>query len=184
MYLYKKYYIRNSLNEADKQIKVTVPKALKDRVVIDNKKVRYITQEVAYWRKANQIHNWFVNNVIGGDDEDNGGDHYVTRKQLVELYETCKKVVEGSKLVAGKIKNGQTYNHMTKGWDDIMVDGAYIEDHKLAEELLPATDGFFFGSTDYDQYYIADLTDTMEMLRPVLYETPDDEGDYYYSANW
>jgi hypothetical protein len=48
--------------------------------------------KVGYWRKANQIHNWFVNEVQDG--EDNCAQYYVTREQLQELLQTCKDVKE------------------------------------------------------------------------------------------
>ena len=32
-----------------------------------------------------------------------------------------------------------------------------LENHELAEELLPTVSGFFFGSTDYDEWYFEDV---------------------------
>ena len=46
----------------------------------------------AYWRKANQIHNWFVTNVQGG--EDNCGEYYVPQDKLIELLAICKHSLE------------------------------------------------------------------------------------------
>jgi len=63
-----------------------------------------------------------------------------------------------------------------------MEDGKYIKDSKKAIELLPTQEGFFFGSTDYDQYYYEDLIYTQKMLTAELKE--DDDATYYYSANW
>ena len=45
----------------------------------------------AYWRKANQIHAWFVKNVQGG--EDNCGEYYVSHEKLKELRETCRQAI-------------------------------------------------------------------------------------------
>ena len=45
----------------------------------------------AYWRKANQIHAWFVDNVQGG--EDNCGEYYVSREKLEELLTTCQQAL-------------------------------------------------------------------------------------------
>ena len=45
----------------------------------------------AYWRKSNQIHKWFVDNVQGG--EDNCGEYYVSQDKLKELRETCRQAV-------------------------------------------------------------------------------------------
>jgi hypothetical protein len=48
--------------------------------------------EVAYWRKANAIHNWFVDSVQGGKDD---CDRYpVTREQLKALIRDCKSVLD------------------------------------------------------------------------------------------
>lgn len=46
---------------------------------------------MGYWRKANQIHAWFVKNVQNG--EDNCGSYYVAREQLEELKELCINVL-------------------------------------------------------------------------------------------
>ena len=46
---------------------------------------------VAYWRKANAIHEWFVKNVQDGRDECQ--EAYVTREQLRELIELCKQII-------------------------------------------------------------------------------------------
>lgn len=42
----------------------------------------------AYWRKANQIHNWFVNNVQQGEDD--CGEYYVSHEKLEALREACR----------------------------------------------------------------------------------------------
>ncbi len=50
-----------------------------------------VSINVAYWRKANQIHKWFVDNVQGG--EDNCGEYYVSREKLKELLTTCRQAL-------------------------------------------------------------------------------------------
>ena len=45
----------------------------------------------AYWRKSNQIHNWFVQNVQRGQDD--CGEYYVSHEKLEELRELCRKVL-------------------------------------------------------------------------------------------
>lgn len=49
-------------------------------------------QEVAYWRKANQIHAWFVDNVQGGVDECE--QFPVTRPQLETLRQLCMEALD------------------------------------------------------------------------------------------
>ena len=44
--------------------------------------------EVMYWRKANAIHKWFVDNVQGGEDDCR--EYPVSNDQLIELRDTCK----------------------------------------------------------------------------------------------
>ena len=46
-----------------------------------------VSVNVCYWRKSNQIHNWFVNNVQGG--EDNCQEYYVSNTKIRELETLC-----------------------------------------------------------------------------------------------
>jgi len=50
-----------------------------------------IAINVGYWRKANAIHDWFVNNVQDG--EDNCREYRVTTEQLQELRGLCEQVL-------------------------------------------------------------------------------------------
>jgi hypothetical protein len=50
-----------------------------------------VNVNVAYWRKANHIHQWFVDNVQGGEDDCKS--YHVSREQLLELENLCRKVV-------------------------------------------------------------------------------------------
>jgi hypothetical protein len=52
--------------------------------------------EVAYWRKANAIHGWFVQHCQDGVD--NCEKHYVTRERMMELITLCKKVLNNPSL--------------------------------------------------------------------------------------
>jgi hypothetical protein len=45
------------------------------------------------------------------------------------------------------------------------LDGTvYTRWEDYAEFELPTAEGFFFGDTDYDEYYIQDLKDTIEIV--------------------
>jgi len=89
MYLSKKTYVKYWEHNGDKNYDVKVTKA-GEPTKIDPKKVSYIVEEVGYWRKANQIHQWFVDNVQGGVDDCR--DAYVERDKLEELLNLCKIV--------------------------------------------------------------------------------------------
>jgi len=45
----------------------------------------------AYWRKANQIHAWFVDNVQQGNDD--CGEYYVSHEKLKELLDLVNKAL-------------------------------------------------------------------------------------------
>ena len=111
-----------------------------------------ISLEVMYWRKVNAVHNWFVNNVQDGMDDCK--QYHVDRDKLVELMETCKRVVNNK--------------------DDLTI----------AEELLPTGSGFFFGDTDYEEYYFEGLLDTIEAIERILKNPAFDGMDFYYQSSW
>ena len=50
-----------------------------------------VSVNVAYWRKVNSVHGWFVNNVQQG--EDNCGEYYVSHEKLKELANTCRLAI-------------------------------------------------------------------------------------------
>jgi len=70
--------------------------------------------------------------------------------------------------------------------------GKEIEDKSLAEKLLPTQEGFFFGSTDYDEWYLADLKSYIEQVDEIIKDhqaligsgVKDWDIDYYYQASW
>ena len=163
--------------DKSQQHKVTVKKGSKVRTDIKPERVSYITESVAYWRKSNHIHQWFVTNCQGGEDQCQ--ESYVDRGQLQELVNICKQVKESLE------KSGKKTVKMEVGWqngekmyDDVEV----FEDTELAEELLPTQSGFFFGGTEYDQWYVHGLDETINQIEPLLQEEGD--GDFYYQASW
>jgi len=61
-----------------------------------------------------------------------------------------------------------------------------LVDPSRADELLPAQSGFFFGSTEIDEWYLDALKYTVERL-DVLLELPivkENEASFYYSSSW
>ena len=122
---------------------------------------RQTNYKVGYWRKANHIHNWFMQNCALRDEYDNPIDDCrpieITVDKLEKLLDDCKKV---------------------------------LADHSLTETLLPTTDGFFFGSTEYEEYYFSEIERTIEIIEPVLkfakhkLEIEDYVWEVYYQASW
>jgi hypothetical protein len=141
-----------------------------------------LAEQVGYWRKANQIHSWFVDNVQDGVD-DCEYHHEVTKEILEQLLEICKKVLASCELVNGEITNGYTFNQDgTK--NPIIEDGKYVKDPSVAMGLLPSTSGFFFGSTDYDEFYVDDIKLTIDIITKVLETTDFETQMIYYVSSW
>lgn len=110
---------------------------------------------VAYWRKANAIHKWFVQKIQEGVD--NCQKCYVDRESLQELLADCQQVLA------------------YKNQDD---------EKKVAMDTLPPQGGFFFGSTVIDQYYYDDIQNTIDQVQKILENPKLDDFDFYYQASW
>lgn len=170
-YLYKKTYIGNHYKDPKDQIKIDVEGVTQGRV-------SEIVERVGQWRKANQIHQWFVEHVQEG--KDNCGEYYVSPMKMQELLDAVNAVLAGSKLVNGKVKNGEKLTPGSPKWIPILEKGKIVKDPSVAIKILPTTSGFFFGGTEYDQYYIQNLRETKQILENALKEN----GEYYYSSSW
>lgn len=114
--------------------------------VIDGHTIKSVRAEAACWRKANQIHKWFVDNIQEGRDECQ--EHFVGREQLIELRDLCKKAI-----------------------------------HTNDPTLLPPQPGFFFGSTEIDQYCWDDLQDTIDQIDDALNKFSD-AWYFHYRSSW
>lgn len=139
-----------------------------------------IFEEVGYWRKANAIHKWFVDNVQ--NEVDDCGTYEVSKEKLKELLEICIEVRDNSKVVKGWIKNGERFENGI--CYPIMEEGEYIENPEVAEELLPTQGGFFFGSTGYDQWYMEDIKKTIDILTKALEVVDFDREMVVYTSSW
>lgn len=140
-----------------------------------------IMEEVGYWRKANQIHNFFVENVQDGED-DCSYHNECTKEILEDLLDRCYKVLTGSIMMLGQVKNGHQY--VDGKWVDCMEPGKVIINPEVAEELLPSCGGFFFGSTEYDEWYMQDIENTIKIIKNVLATTDFETQAIYYVSSW
>lgn len=155
MYLYRKTNYGGQYRGKDGHLGEHTLELNGDFVSDNNIKVERlssITEEVAYWRKANHIHQWFVDNAQGGVDD--CGEYYVSKKQLHELLDLVELVLRTEK----------TGSDIT------------------AETQLPTQEGFFFGSNDYSEWYYEDLRATKEILENLLDEACPDGEYYYSSS--
>jgi hypothetical protein len=121
---------------------------------LDSNRVSYITEEVAYWRKANAIHRWFVDTVQGGVD-DCSKQSLVSKKDLEQLLFCVKKEL----VIKDNTEEG------------------------CPGDFLPTQPGFFFGSYEYDEWFYNDLERTQVLLEQILKDW-DEDADYYYQSSW
>lgn len=139
---------------------------------------------VAYWRKANQVHNWFVTNVQNGVD--NCEPHPVTEQDIVKLLNICNQILELDINYEEQMTEiGMSYNDGKK--EPIMDFVKVIDNEEVVEvmhNLLPTAEGFFFGSTDYDEWYVEDIKSTAEQLNHVLEETDFKTEELFYNSSW
>ena len=149
MYLNKETYVKNWKHtpEVEKH-NITITKGEVIREDIDLEKIKYIVEEVGYWRKANQIHNWFVTNVQDG--EDNCREYRVSIEQLRILLAEVIQV---------------------------------LDNPNKAKEILPTAKGFFFGGSEYNEWYLQDLKDTKIILEDI-FKKDNDDAEYTYQSSW
>ena len=76
MYLNAKRFLWHTENELADKVAEAFPE-------LKGRRVKEVVVEALYWRKANAIHKWFVDNVQEGTDD--CGNYWVSREQLEEL---------------------------------------------------------------------------------------------------
>jgi hypothetical protein len=141
MYLFAKRFMW--FNEDD--LKDGVTRVFQD--LPEGVRAKEVQFEVGYWRKANHIHKWFVENVQEGKDD--CGYYYVSQDKVKELLASCRAV---------------------------------LDNRELAQKLLPTQEGFFFGGTDYDEYYYSDIEDTVKILERA--EAMSSGYELEYHSSW
>lgn len=119
-------------------------------------------KELMYWRKANQIHNWFVQNCQNGVDD---CEYYaITVADLMKLKEVCEKILTMTE--KRKAMRYTSYSATEKEEVDVL----YLtpEGVEYATEHLPSRSGFFFGGTEYDDWYVLQVENTVEQINDTL----------------
>jgi len=138
---------------------------------INFNQVSEITERVGYWRKANQIHQWFVQNVQDGVDECQ--ESWVPNDDIKELLALCEIVVSALD------DNNMITIEKKDTWSDKPYTVEVYANQDEVIDLLPTSQGFFFGDDNIDKYYKQDLQDTIEILTPLV-----DCDQIYYQASW
>lgn len=151
-----------------------------------------VTKCVGYWRKANAIHGWIVRNLADGIDECQRID--MGREDIVNLRDVCVKALN-NRHEALPIKEPKSKVIKDTGDENSIVDSITnaikqesLKKHEavaLADPLeLEPTAGFFFGGTEKDEYYYADIERTVDTLNSLLAGTVGEDYRFYYQASW
>lgn len=157
MYLSKKTYVQNwDHHNPEERHEVIVKRGGKLVDSIKPERVSYIEEQVGYWRKANHIHNWFVQNVQNGEDDCKS--YYVDIDDLMNLLDMCKQVKENP-------SKGEELLPTTSGF--FFGDTGYGEDYmndidRTIEILEQALSEKVVDEKGREHY----------------------KGDYFYSASW
>ena len=66
---------------------------------------------------------------------------------------------------------------------EVCIDVLNVHTNEHAEKMLPPTSGFFFGSSEIDEWYWKNIEDTIDKLNTALEQSVDDAMFEYY-ASW
>ena len=147
MYLNKHTYVQQWQHiEEDKQYKVEVTKGGQP-THINPKKVKYIIEEAGYWRKANQIHQWFVDNVQKGVDD--CGDYYVGTDDLEKLLDACEKVKADHSLADTLLPSASGFFFGGTEYDKWYFNGIDNTIEILKEALADESDSSYYYSSSW-----------------------------------
>lgn len=158
------YLIASSYSNSVRKGGVNFPKELEQF----KEDFNYCTNEysIGYWRKFNALHSFIVNEFADG--EDNCQRIYLNEESIQKILKVLKEVKESFK-DAKIIKQENDY---------------IVYDNPMAKELLPTQEGFFFGSTEYDNYYLEDVDYSINLFEKVLKLIEEYDYDIYYQASW
>lgn len=178
MYLSKKTYVKQwDFKKPEEQFQVTVKLGGKKFDGVKPERISYVTEELMYWRKANQIHGWFVSN---GNEIVEEVSYRLTLEDLQNLLDTCKQVLDTLN------KSEKKVVQVVGGWKEgaeYMVDVETYDCEDEIRELLPPTQGFFYGSYEIDEWYKQSIEETLEFLERELPNCQEDDEFEYY-ASW
>jgi hypothetical protein len=145
-------------------------------------------QELGYWRKANAVHGWFVRECADGVDECQ--EIFVSREQLLQLRSDCNNALATRETATPNNAEGRVISQPIGSGQDIMdfiMENMKVEQQKIgstmvSDDPLAPTAGFFFGSTEKDEWYYNDLMETIDIIDKAL--ALGDGWQVIYQASW
>lgn len=167
----------------------TVLSAFPNVRVSENSPSLEVSFTVGYWRKANAVHAWFVNNCGKGVDECQ--EMYVSHEHLLKLKEECLQVLSSDIPVKPAVPRTIEVNG-DNGLDigsfisaGMAVESTLIGSEPVDDLPLSPVAGFFFGSTERDEWYFDTIKETLSLINDLIRDYPDEDGwRFSYRASW
>jgi hypothetical protein len=151
MYLSKKTYVQRWDHQSPEETyNVVVTRGEKSVDHIQPNRVSYVEEQVGYWRKANQIHKWFVDTVQDGND--NCGTYYVGIDDLMNLLNACKEVKENPEKAEELLPPQSGFF-----FGDVSIDEYYFQDIDRTIEILEGVLSEKVFDKDGREFYPADF---------------------------
>lgn len=104
--------------------------------------------QVGYWRKANAIHNWIVENCADGVDDCR--DIYVSVEKAEELLHCCNEILADHSLAESQLPTTTGFFFGSREYDEF-----YFEDIKYTKHILEKVLSFLRNHTYYSIIYCA-----------------------------
>jgi hypothetical protein len=154
-YVFRKNYFRNEDNSVEDNPTFTeIVNLINASSIIEDDSWTGLTVQlpIGYWRKANAIHAYIVGHHANSVDDCK--EIELNNNDLQDLLDVCIRV---------------SNEHIVYRTTSVALD------------LLPTVDGFFFGATEYDDWYYKYVDDTINILTKAVNSTFD---SFTYRASW
>ena len=155
MYLYAEKYFASSPSwgtDRDREAVKNLVKMMDAEEVATEEEYRRqsasVRMEIAYWRKANEIHNYFVKNCADGVD--NCQSVYIEIEQLKDLLDRCKKILDDNSLAQELLPTVSGFFFGGTVYDEWYFESIQ-ETVKKLEKIIPQIEAH----SDWDIYYEA-----------------------------
>jgi len=138
MFLYAERYLNDYTKDVEEQsLLEEVENAIQYKMP---GKIKYVTSEAMYWRKANAIHNWFVKNVQDGVDDCKK--YYVSTEKLIELRDTLTEILHNKDKVEELLPHIQGFFFGSYDYDEYYFDEIERTEKELTDIINDWKDDF------------------------------------------
>lgn len=90
-YIFKRTILQARYRQ-DLNISIEITNTSGNRVCVNERRVDSIITEEIYWQNGYPIHQWFVTNALGGEDDED--EHRIEREDLENLLQDCRTALE------------------------------------------------------------------------------------------